>query len=114
MQLWLPARDIQDNILNVRNKLQRTASISSSFNSEIIERIIDAEISDLINGDIPYFWIDGLTGALNHSTGLINNSYANNVLKNFDSKFRLWSNRESSRNMNTIIKKLIQKDKRFL
>ncbi|MFE8647272.1 DUF4135 domain-containing protein [Sphingomonas sp. NCPPB 2930] len=108
IQLWLPGKKLQDKLALMRTKLKGKYSINKDIveNSKIA--IIDAEIHDLVRGDIPYFWIDGMSGDLMHSTGLIQKGFGLTTADALARRHKNWKVRDFKRDMNGIINRMQQ------
>jgi hypothetical protein len=110
LQLWFPKVNLAHQIKTTISKLQRPGTISRDISSDTKSRIVDAEMRDLLKGDIPYFWIDGVTGDLMHSTGLISKRFGVQTKTAFDVHLSRWRARTYTRTMAPIIKRMTSKE----
>lgn len=108
IQLWLPSDNLHKNIESIRNKLSQKKGVNGKFDEETRNRIVDLELKDLCKGDIPYFWIDCISGDLMHSSGIVKKKYVPSIQSLFEKNFRNWAQRKSKRDMVPIMKRLFR------
>ena len=106
VQLWLPHARLSDQIQTTKNKLYHRKTISASIPEEAKIKIVDAEIHDLLKGDIPYFWINGASGDLMHSTGTLYKKWGLSSIEALACRKNHWSIRHYSRDMAPIIRRM--------
>lgn len=108
IQLWLPGCSLKDRIHLTRTKLESKNAISSKISQKTKKKIIDAELYDLLKGDIPYFWINGKNGSLMHSTGLMQESFGLPTAEAMSQRYTAWKNRSFKRDMRHIVSRMLR------
>ncbi|WPB57420.1 DUF4135 domain-containing protein [Xylophilus sp. GOD-11R] len=103
IQLWLPPHELGERIECARRKLLSKKGINREISEVVKQRIVDAELHDLLRGDIPYFWIDGQTGDLWHSSGLIQKNFGCSTEAAIKSRWKRWACRSPERKMSDIL-----------
>ncbi|MDO4705006.1 MAG: DUF4135 domain-containing protein [Comamonadaceae bacterium] len=103
IQIWLPCGDLDENISAIRKKLIGCALGNDRVDEKTKNAIIDAEISDIVRGDIPYFWVDCRRGDLMHSSGVIKKHFAPDFFESFSKRVKKWVLKDSSRDMSRVL-----------
>lgn len=98
LQMWAPNPPrLADRIAKTVQKLKARKSAPYRFRGEALDQIIEAELHDMLHMDIPYFWVNGADGSLNHHSGLRLQDYGRPTAEAFVKRMEMAPIRVSER-----------------